>query len=345
MGVGKTAVYAFTRKGARLAGKISETLGGDLYLPERLAGEFDAKPFSALGPLVRSLFLDYGSHVFVGATGIAVRAVAPIIRSKDRDPAVVVVDQQGRYAVSLLAGHLGGANELARRIAGITGGEAVITTATDGEGIPSIDMLAMEKGMAIGNIEAVKEVNGALLDGGPIQVFDPEDRMGLSTGMEGVEIISVVREQEWLPDVPGVWVSWREKEPGPGQLVLHPRCLVVGLGCNRGTTVREICRTIEDLFASQGLSLSSLLALSTIDLKRDERGLIQAAAALETSIRFFQAESLDKVEVPNPSVMAKRHVGARSVCEAAAIKGAWNGRLVVPKIKSGSVTLAVALAP
>ncbi len=343
MDLGKTAVYAFTRKGARLGNRISGALNGDLYLPERFAGEFQAIPFSAVAPMVRSRFLEYGGHVFVGATGIAVRTIAPLVRSKDRDPAVVTVDQDGKYAISLLSGHLGGANTLAQRIAGITGGEAVITTATDREGLPSIDMLALEKGASIVNLDGVKHVNGALLEGGPIQVFDPENRLGFAGGIPGIETVIVDKEEDWRAGIAGVWVTWREREPRPGQLVLNPQCLVVGLGCNRGTVAQEICRAIEELFDSWALSRRSLLGLSTIDLKRDEQGLIQAASCLGTGIRFFPADRLDKVKVPNPSDIAKKHVGARSVCEAAAILGAGGGELIVPKKISGNVTLAVAV--
>lgn len=345
MVMGRTAIYAFTRKGARLGSRISEVLKGDLYVSERFAGDFDAMPFSSLAPLVQSRFLDYGAHVFIGATGIAVRTIATLIRSKDKDPAVVAVDQEGRHAISLLSGHLGGANDLARRIADITGGEAVITTATDFEDLPSIDVLAIEKGMSIGNLDGIKHVNGALIEGGPIQVFDPEERVCLAEHAQGIRIVNVDREGEWQPSIPGLWVTWKEKVPGVRQLVLHPRCLVVGLGCNRGTTAQEIYRVIRELFGSHGLSLGSLRCLSTIDLKRDEQGLLQAASSLGTEIRFFPAEELDRVKVPNPSDMAKRYVGARSVCEAAAIMGAGGGELIVPKKISGNVALAVAVAP
>ncbi|MBW2027496.1 MAG: cobalamin biosynthesis protein [Deltaproteobacteria bacterium] len=345
MSPGRTAIYAFTRKGATLGRRICEALRGDLFLPRRLAEDFDAIPFSAVAPLVQSRFGDYGAHVFIGATGIAVRTIGRLIRSKVTDPAVVVVDQEGRYVISLLSGHLGGGNDLARRIAGITGGEAVITTATDQEGLPSIDVLALERGLSIGNTDGIKHVNAALLEGGPIQVFDPEDRMGLRRGIPAIEVVEVVREGDWRPGIPGLWVTWKEKVPIAKQLVLHPRCLVVGLGCNRGTTAREIYRVIRELFGSEGLGLGSILCLSTIDLKRDEEGLLEAASSLGTEIRFFPAEELDRVKVPNPSDMAKRYVGARSVCEAAAITGAGGGELIVPKRISGNVALAVAVAP
>ena len=175
----QTAIYALTPQGARLGRILADKLSGDLFLPARLAASHGAISFDRLLDVVAKNFSLFSAHVFIAATGITVRAIAPHLESKDRDPAVIVVDQEGRHAISLLSGHLGGANELARRIAGLTGGRAVITTATDIQGVLSLDLLAKEKGLAIANLDAVKFVNMALVSGEPIHVYDPEDRLGL----------------------------------------------------------------------------------------------------------------------------------------------------------------------
>ena len=172
------AVYALTPQGARLARGLANELRADLYLPGKLAGPGE-RAFDSLPELVADVFHEYAGHVFVAACGIAVRAVAPHLRSKAQDPGVVVLDQNGRHAVSLLSGHLGGANDLARRAAAFTGGEAVITTATDSAGLPSLDILARDSGLAIENLEAVRTVNAGLLAGQTVQVFDPEARLAV----------------------------------------------------------------------------------------------------------------------------------------------------------------------
>ncbi|RLB02839.1 MAG: cobalamin biosynthesis protein CbiG [Deltaproteobacteria bacterium] len=339
------AVYALTRKGAQLAKSIARELGSDLFLHKRCGTSEHTVQFESLRKLVSTTFSRYSNHVFIAATGIVVRVIAPLISSKDRDPAVVVLDQNGRFCISLLSGHLGGANELARKIASITGGEPVITTATDIEGLPAIDLIAMERNFAIANPDAIKVINAAILDGENIQIYDTEDRLGLRKGNTGLSLDWLGNEKDWKSGMPGIWVSYTEKSPEPAQLVLHPRCLVVGIGCNKGTRAEEVLDAINNVFRSHGLATSSLLYLSSIEAKKNEAGLIEAARQLKVTVKFFAPEELEQVDVPNPSDMAKKYVGAKSVCEAAAMLAADQGKLIVPKKIFRNVTVAVALAP
>ena len=337
------AIYALTRRGAELGTILASELDGQLYLPERLSKDFESIGFSAFVPLFTAKFKEYSSHVFIGATGIVVRALSGLLQSKDRDPCLVVVDQSGKYAISLLSGHLGGGNELAQKVARITGGEAVITTATDVENLPSIDLLALQRGLSIGNLGAIKYINSAILEGETIQVFDPQNWMGLREQDLGTRLRRINAEKEWNPDMTGILVTWMKKQPLSKQLILHPPSLVAGLGCNKGTSPQEILGFIKEVFEREQLALESLLCLATIELKREEPGLIEAARALNVPLRFFKAEKLESVSVPNPSHKPKDHVGVKSVCEAAAILGAKGGSLILPKRKTKNVTLAVAL--
>jgi len=343
----RTAIYALTKAGAELGFRLSKELGADLFLHKRCPGPDGAMHFESLRRIVEANFFGYDAHVFIAATGIVVRVIAPLITSKDRDPAIVVLDQMGKFCISLLSGHLGGANALARQIASITGGQAIITTATDTAGIISADLLAKERDMAIGNIEAVKTVNGAMLAGEVVQIFDPEDRLGLvGQGHCGEIMLEIVDSlEQWQPCVPGIRVSWKRAKYEPSTLVLHPRCLVAGIGCNRNTPAEEILEVIKEVFHQNNLALSSLKALASIDAKRDEAGLIQAAQVLNTELLFFNKEALGAIMVPNPSERVKFHMGVDSVCEAAAILATGKGNLIVPKTKTKNVTVAVALGP
>ena len=342
----ETAVYALTPPGARLGRVLAQKLGGTLFVPEKLGPEFKAQTFDSLIPFVGARFSLYKRHVFVTASGIAVRAVAPVLQSKDRDPAVVVVDQRGRFAVSLLSGHLGQANALAKEIAAITAGQAVITTATDTEDLPAIDTLALERGLAIVNLPAVKAVNIEILAGEKVQVHDPENWLGLRDSVrEGADSFRLVDEGAWNPDKPGVWVSWKAREPEKDMLVLNPPCLAVGVGCRKGTSARDIESFIVSTLKEHGLAVKSLLALGTISDKDQEPGLLFAAANLQKALFFFEPEKLKKVTVPNPSERVEKHMGVPSVCEATAMLLAETEELLVPKVKSKDVTLAVALVP
>ena len=339
------AVYALTVVGARLGRVLAGKLGGDLYLPDKLAGEFGGRGFGSLLPLVGDTWGRYGRHVFVAAAGIVVRAVAPHLRGKDRDPAVVVVDQRGRFAVSLVSGHLGGANALAREVAVVTSGQAVVTTATDVEGVPAADDLARERGLAVADPAMIKPVNVALLAGDSIQVCDPEGWLGLaSAGPEWAGRLAMVPDLgAWNPSRPGVAVSWRTVPPQPEMLVLHPPCLCVGVGCRRGVPAGEVEAALRAVLADEGLALASVLCLGTVAEKQDEEGLLAAAAALGKGLYFFSAGDLAEVATPNPSARVAERMGTPSVCEAAALLLSGSDALLVEKRVVGNVTLAIAV--
>ena len=242
-----------------------------------------------------------------------------------------------------MSGHLGGANDLAKTVARLIGAQPVITTATDLEGITSIDIIAKKKKLHILNPEAIKIVNSALLEGEAVQVYDPEDRLDIKVNPFKKVKFVFLKENSWDPNMCGVWVHWREKIPTKGQLVLHPKVLILGIGCNRGTKEEEILNFIEKCFKEKGLSIFSIKALATIDIKKDEKGILKVARYLKVPVLFFSKDELNSVEVPHPSCLTKQHVGAKSVCEAAAILGTNMGKLILPKQKTKDITIAVAL--
>jgi cobalt-precorrin 5A hydrolase len=342
---GRLAVYALTPQGARLARGLAGEFGADLYLPRKLAGpeESGETAFDSLPALVARVFHAYQGHLFVAACGIVVRAVAPLLKGKALDPAVVVMDQAGRHAVSLLSGHLGGANDLARRAAAVSGGEAVITTATDTAGLPSLDLLARDSNLAIENLDAVRTVNAALLEGRAVQVFDPETRLVIPQAHCGLfEWVGAPHLLE--PGRPCVAVSWREGSFPAGCLVLRPRVVVAGTGCRKGTPASEIAQAVREACAARGVAVKSLAALASIEAKRGEPGLLEAAALLGAEAIFFPASRLGGISVPNPSAYALKHMGVESVCEAAALTATGAKTLLAPKMKTRTVTVALALA-
>ncbi len=315
-------------------------LDADLYLPQRLLNRFDAFEFKSLSNLISSTFLKYKNHIFITSTGIAIRCIAPYILSKYKDPAVVVLDQKAKFCISLLSGHIGGANKLAKEVAHVTGAVPVITTATDVEDLPAVDVIAKEKNMNIENPSAIKRINRAIVERETLQVFDPEKRLG---GLKGITYVSVAEESSWDENIPGIWVYWKNTNPSKNKLVLHPKCLVVGIGCNRGTSFEEIIGLIKDTFKDYGLSLMSIKALATVEEKGEEEGIKKTAKSLNVELILFSSKELSYIKVPNPSFCVKKHIGIWSVCEAAAIAGSNMGRLIVPKKKTQNTTIAVAL--
>lgn len=346
------AIYAVTPKGVELARIIADALGGSVFVPMRMVdadSETQEIGFESLRACVTEGFGHFSAHVFITAAGIAVRAIAPHLVSKDVDPAVVVMDQNGRHVVSLLSGHLGGANDLATVVAQLVGGVAVITTATDTEKLPSLDLVAVEVGCTIHNIGAVKHVNGALLADEKVLLDDPADVLGLKHGAFEKYFLAAELVPFSEEDAPSVVVSWRSAEllePEEKTLLLHPKVLCVGVGSKRGVPKEAVLGLIRDTFQKRDLALESVAYLASVDAKADEEGIIEAAEELGVPFVSFAADVLDGVNVPNPSDAPKRAVGTKSVAEAAALHCAslkHGARLVVEKEKGDGVTCAVAL--
>ncbi|MGE4538498.1 MAG: cobalt-precorrin 5A hydrolase [Desulfovibrio sp.] len=339
----RPAVYAVTRKGAALGRLLAAKLDADLFVPDRLADEAGATGYAALGELVAASFHARPAHVFVCACGIAVRAIAPHLGDKYSDPAVVCLDDAGRFAISLLAGHYGGANALARDAAAWVGAVPVVTTATDAVGAPAVEMLARERGLALDNPQATRRVNAVLAAGGPVAVFDP-------LGLFPVDDPAVARFFVWVaapepsePGTPLVVVDWRQGRPAPDRLYLRPRVLAAGVGCRRGTPATEILELIERVCRERSIAPASIGVIASIAAKRDEAGILQAAATLGARTIFYEADELAAVAVPHPSATVAQHMGTGSVCEAAAILASSGGRLVVPKTATKRATAAVAV--
>ena len=346
------AVLAITRNGVRLGKRLCEGLpAAELLVSSRYAGQAGpgqrAFPPEQLRELVSTLWSECEGLVFIMAAGIVVRMIAPLLKGKDQDPAVVVMDDAGRFSVSLLSGHLGGANELAERCAFVTGSRAVITTATDANDLPSFDMLAREQGWAIDDLSRVKTLNRLLLDGEEIAVVDSSgqarswargrgrlvyhDTIGAALESGAAGCVCVTNRS--LPPE-----SLREE-----LLILRPRNLVLGIGCNRGTAADEIDAFVCGHLERLSLSMKSVRCVASVSAKSDEAGLLGFARRHSLGAVFYGGEELNGVAFPSPpSQHALAAVGAAGVAEPAAILASGNGTLLLKKVKSDNVTLAVA---
>ena len=243
------AVIAITNGGTRLGQRLCNNIVGlEFYVSSRYAGQADSgchhfEP-TGLKVLIASLWKKYDGFVLIMATGIVVRMIAPLLESKETDPAVVVMDDAGRFAISLISGHLGGANELAERCAFASGARSVITTATDVNDLPSFDMLAKKQGWVIDDISRVKILNTLLLDNEEIAVVDPTGQTrSWMHGRGRVTFYKTFAEAANSAARGFLFVTNQQlpQQVTPEQLlILRPCNLVLGIGCNRGTPVDEI---------------------------------------------------------------------------------------------------------
>ncbi|MEV8403268.1 precorrin-3B C(17)-methyltransferase [Streptomyces niveus] len=333
-----------------MIGLISATAAG-ASARDRLATAWPGRTRVYDGPVreaVERAFAECDQLVCFLATGATVRLLAPLLADKSTDPGVVCVDEAGRYAVSLLGGHGGGANSLATEVASTLSATPVITTATDATGIPALDTLGLPfEG-------AVATVTRAMLDGAPVTLradavwslppLPPNVTAGGAGGAPATTRPTGPTAPQGVPtpSTPGtvrpdatLLVSDRVVPLGPADVVLRPPSLVVGVGASRGVGVDEVYGLVVDVLRDAGLSALSVGELATVDAKADEPGIVGAAAELGVPVRTYPAGVLASVDVPNPSDAPLAAVGTPSVAEAAALAAAGRGgELLVPKRKS-----------
>ncbi|MBM9603676.1 cobalt-precorrin 5A hydrolase [Desulfopila inferna] len=318
----KIAVLALTRGGKKLAGAIADDLPGCRVLSSNYG----------VGAALKTNWQAYDAFVCIMATGIVVRSIAGLLRDKHSDPAVIVLDEKGDHVISLLSGHLGGGNTLARRIAGITGGTAVITTASDTLGLVPLDLWAAEQKLRAADEGVFTAAAGMLVNNGSLRVFCDVDLAQLPPGLCLVKAIS---EADLV-------ISHRL--PPRGTLSLHPHNLVVGVGCNRNTPVHEFEEALAGLFEDLGFSTLSVRNLATIDVKNDEEGLLLFARKNGWSIDFFDRDTINTITNVSRSDAALKAVGAIGVAEPASLLSADTNTLLSRKRKWRNITMAVARA-
>ncbi len=317
------ALIAATANGRRNAAHLA-----DSWPDARL---YPAKPKQAL----HDAWNECDGIVLFLATGAAVRLLAPLLGSKHADPGVVTVDDAARFAVALSGGHAGGANALAERVAEALGASPVVTTASDALGVPALDTLGERLGFKLEDGSDLAAVGAALVSGEQVSLVS-DRRWPLGPLPENV----VCREE---PETPVVLISDRITQAPRPAVVYRPPSLVAGVGCSRGAGADEILALLDSSLAEAGLSKKSVAALASIDVKRDEAGLLNAAGRLGVPVRFHPAEALSAVGPPNPSEVVREAVGTPSVAEAAVL--ASGAELVVDKRKSAMATVAVGRLP
>ncbi len=328
-------VLTFSDKGESVAEKLCKKLMAYDDIDFMRCGET-----ITLEGWTREWFSKADALVFVGACGIAVRAVAPFLESKATDPAVVVVDELAGYAIPILSGHLGGANELATRIAGILGAQVVITTATDINGVFAIDDWARRNDCVILDTEKIKEISGKLLDGGDITIKS-------NFPIVGKEPARVALTSE---DSADVHISTRREGIFGGRvknalesMVIVPHIAVLGVGCRRGTKAVAIEKCFEHVLDELGIFEEAFYRVCTIDLKKDETGLKEFCRMHRLPFYTYSSEELKKVPGDfSSSDFVEEITGVDNVCERSAACGAGDGRIVLKKVVWEGVTMAVA---
>lgn len=365
---------ATTPTAAQRLQPLCQSAGATLWVPESLTSLENAKIYTgSLKTHIASLWHNHRAFVFCLATGAVVRLIAPLLKDKSSDPAVLVVDQAGNFVISLSSGHQGGADQLARLIAQQLGATPIVTGAAADLGLPGIDVLGVPFGWCRGAGNWT-EVSAAVACRETVQVIQEAGSRLWQSQLPETHPFEFGKS---LPPQARIWISPKlrliqglegEDDDTPSitervnipEVQWHPRVLWVGVGCERGTSKELIKQAIEQTCQNYQLAESAIAGIATIDLKADEMGIVELCQQQNLPLRTFPAEVLSSVTVPTPSPIVAAEVGTPSVAEAAAICASipasilpYQGEqtrnlLLVPKqiFKSaaqlGAVTVAIA---
>ena len=363
---GRTAIIALTRNGAKMARSLAGLLDGDvaLLLDRRFFTEGDTKgdtaqPFDLpLRPVVERAFAEYSRLVLFLSAGASIRLLAPCLESKQVDPAVVCVDDAGSFCVSLISGHVGGADRLAQEVARHLGATAVITSASHASGTLAVDLMGREFGWrVVASATTITRASAAVINGQPIGVWQGAGEPGwwphetplpgnitvypalgdLAASACAVALI-VTDNLESLDTMLADKIT----------VIYRPRSLIAGMGCRRGVPVEELESLLAETFQENGLALECLAGIATAEIKRGEPGLEQLAERHGVPLSFFQAEELNQVFETNPDAITSKSerahglVGIWGVAEPSALLTSGANELLVTRKNTARATIAVA---
>jgi cobalt-precorrin 5A hydrolase len=347
------AIISVTNRGALLGDALAPKLAMlgkkvDVFAKTG-RNPLEATSYESLNKLICDIFPKYDGFLFIMATGIVVRIIAPYICDKRVDPAIVVMGDNGTHVISLLSGHIGGANELTHLVAELSGAEPVITTATDLAQKPAADMLAVKLNLAIEPFEQLKTINAAIVNNDNVKFFiDKTLSNQASYYQEAAKQEITLIDLSELPteDYDAAVIITDQILPiSNNQLYLRPATLAVGIGCRRDTSSADILTAVTDACHQIGRSMNSISIIGSSIIKQDEKGLLSVIQQLGVPSIFFVNEQLQEciekyqLDVSN---FVKKEIGVGNVCAAAAILAGQSKKLLLPKTKYKNVTVAIA---
>ncbi len=338
----KAEIISFTDHGAVLAQRLTEGLSRQGICCEAWVKKKDAVLLEGVQVLTASLkewtkkqFAEADALIFIGAAGIAVRSIAAFVQSKKTDPAVLVADEQGKHVISLLSGHIGGANAMTRLVAGILGADPVITTATDLHGKFAVDVFAARRGLFMDSMAYAREIAAELVAG---------RRVGMRSAWPVFGPVPEELDREGVP-LAGFAVDVRAVQPFAHTLHLVPRITVLGIGCKKDTEKTHLRNVVLQVLKEHRIYPESVCRIVSIDLKKEERGILALAEYLKVPFITCTSAELEQVKSEDgfaESEFVKSVTGVGNVCERAALLGARTKRLLIPKTAREGVTVAAA---
>lgn len=341
------SVISFTKEGIGLSERIAKEWVDEDVLVFTKCTAARKKDFAkhiqfvtlSIGEWAREQMMEKNILLFIGACGIAVRAIAPCLTDKLHDSPVLVMDERGKYVIPLLSGHMGGANKIAMRLATKTGAIPVITTATDINGKFSVDLFAKRNDLHIVNKDGIAKVSSKVLDGKDITMsIEPKYMTDMIKKPDGIHIVS-------YPPTDFVDVLITTEEKSFDALIhLKPKEYILGMGCKRGKEAEKLEALIQKSIDEAGMRIEQIFALASVDRKKDEEGLLTWSRKANIPFLTFTVEQLQNVEGSfHTSPFVKKQIGVDNVCERAALMACGpGGKLVFRKHAEDGMTIAIA---
>ena len=326
-------IISFTAKGGDINTKLIDILSEaniSSYTLGKYLSDNRMKPLEDLKETVKKHFSD-DAIIFVGATGIAVRSIAPYVKDKFYDPAVLVIDELGRYVIPLLSGHVGGANELAQYIGGALFATPIITTATDINGTFAVDVFAKKHDLFISSRKLAKDVSAALLD---------KKYVDIDSDIEGFDVKELKKKLNPENKSCDIKVRISDKIYDESVLTLIPKDLYIGVGCKKDTDASKLTDFVNEVFIKEGLDIRAVKSIGSIDIKKNEEAIKSLANKLNVPFVTFTKDELNLVEGNFcESEFVKKVVGVGNVCERSVCIQCKN--LIVKKTAKDRMTVAI----
>ncbi|CUP62051.1 MAG: cobalt-precorrin 5A hydrolase [Clostridium baratii] len=318
------SIISVTEKGDEIAYKLKENFNSDIYLKSK------SKDFK-LDNITKECFKKYKAIVFLSSTGIAVRAISKYLKGKDVDPAVIVVDVCNNFTISLVSGHLGGANKLTYEISNVLGNIPVITTATDNMDLIAPDILAKNNNLIIEDLKKAKVIAGRLVNNETVYFKDDEKKIDCPKGY--IETEDVKDNTVWITN------SLKEKD---NVLKLIRKNIILGIGCRKDTDSKKLSNFVRNVLLENKLDKRSVKLIASIDVKKNEKAILDLAKELNSKLKFYTKEEIMTVEEKyEGSAFVKATVGVSSVSEP--VVDLSGGEIIIDKIKNNGMTLTVGI--
>lgn len=318
------SIISVTEKGDEIAYKLKENFDSDIYLKSKL------KDFK-LDNITKECFKKYKAIVFLSSTGIAVRAISKYLKGKDVDPAVIVVDVCNNFTISLVSGHLGGANKLTYEISNVLGNIPVITTATDNMDLIAPDILAKNNNLIIEDLKKAKVIAGRLVNKETVYFKDDEKKIDCPKGY--IETEEVKDNTVWITN------NLKEKD---NVLKLIRKNIILGIGCRKDTDSKKLSDFVSNVLLENNLDKRSVKLIASIDVKKNEKAILDLAKELNSKLKFYTKEEIMTVEEKyEGSAFVKATVGVSSVSEP--VVDLSSGEIIIEKIKNSGMTLTVGI--